>query len=78
MDDLGVLLEFYDAGEATDEELDAAYARAVDVVDDVEFRSTLNNPEDEMSCILEINAGISCGQKKTDTRYQNSTVRMVM
>jgi peptide chain release factor 2 len=29
----------------------------VDIVDDVEFRSTLNNPEDEMSCILEINAG---------------------
>ena len=57
VDDLGVLLEFYDAGEATDEELDAAYARAVEVVDDVEFRSTLNNPEDEMSCILEINAG---------------------
>ena len=57
MDDLGVLLEFFDAGEATEEELDAAYAKAVDIVDDVEFRSTLNNPEDEMSCILEINAG---------------------
>ncbi len=57
VDDLAVLLEFYDAGEATDEELDAAYARAVEIVDDVEFRSTLNNPEDEMSCILEINAG---------------------
>ena len=57
VDDLGVLLEFYDAGEATDEELDAAYAKAVEIVDDVEFRSTLNHPEDEMSCILEINAG---------------------
>lgn len=57
MDDLAVLLEFYEAGEASEEELDAAYAKAVDVVDDVEFRSTLNNPEDEMSCILEINAG---------------------
>jgi peptide chain release factor 2 len=29
----------------------------VEIVDDVEFRSTLNHPEDEMSCILEINAG---------------------
>ena len=57
IDDLGVLLEFFDAGEATEEELDAAYARAVDIVDDVEFRSTLNHPEDELSCILEINAG---------------------
>lgn len=57
VDDLGVLLEFYDAGEATEEELDAAYAKALEAVEDVEFRSTLNNPEDEMSCILEINAG---------------------
>lgn len=57
VDDLGVLLEFYDAGETTEEELDAAYQRAVEVVEDVEFRSTLNQPEDEMSCILEINAG---------------------
>jgi len=57
VDDLAVLLEFYDAGEATDEELDAAYAKALELVDDVEFRSTLNEPEDELSCILEINAG---------------------
>ncbi len=57
VDDLGVLLEFFDAGETTEEELDAAYARAAEFVDDVEFRSTLNQPEDELSCILEINAG---------------------
>ncbi len=57
VDDLGVLMEFYDAGETTEEELDAAYQRAVEIVDDVEFRSTLNQPEDELSCILEINAG---------------------
>ncbi|HUR29805.1 MAG TPA: peptide chain release factor 2 [Saprospiraceae bacterium] len=57
VDDLGVLLEFFDAGETTEEELDAAYNRAEEIVDDVEFRSTLNQPEDEMSCILEINAG---------------------
>lgn len=57
MDDLGVLLEFFDAGETSEEELDAAYKRALEIVDDVEFRSTLNQPEDEMSCILEINAG---------------------
>jgi peptide chain release factor 2 len=52
-----VLLEFFDAGETTEEELDAAYEKAVAFVDDVEFRSTLNEPEDELSCILEINAG---------------------
>jgi len=52
-----VLLEFFDAGESTEEELDAAYEKAVEIVDDVEFRSTLNEEEDELSCILEINAG---------------------
>lgn len=57
IDDLGVLLEFFDAGETTEEELDAAYEKAVEFVDDVEFRSTLNEQEDELSCILEINAG---------------------
>ncbi len=57
IDDLGVLLEFFDAGETTEEELDDAYEKAVAFVDDVEFRSTLNEPEDELSCILEINAG---------------------
>ena len=57
IDDLGVMLEFFDAGETSEEELDAAYEKAVEFVDDVEFRSTLNEPEDELSCILEINAG---------------------
>lgn len=57
VDDLAVLQEFYDAGESSEEELDAAYARALELVEDVEFRSTLNEPEDELSCILEINAG---------------------
>lgn len=57
MDDVAVLLEFFDAGESTEEELDAAYQHAVELVDDVEFRSTLNQPEDELSCIVEINAG---------------------
>ncbi len=57
VDDLGVMLEFFDAGELSEEELDAAYEKAVELVDDLEFRSTLNHPEDELSCILEINAG---------------------
>ncbi|MGB5024120.1 MAG: peptide chain release factor 2 [Saprospiraceae bacterium] len=57
MDDLEVLLEFFDAGEANEEELDAKYKECVDYIDDLEFRSTLNKQEDELSCIIEINAG---------------------
>jgi peptide chain release factor 2 len=57
VDDLEVLFEFSKEEMATEEEVDEAYRLALDVIDDVEFRSTLNKPEDELSCILEINAG---------------------
>jgi peptide chain release factor 2 len=43
--------------EVSEEELDAAYDKNLLAVDDLEFRSTLNSPEDELSCMLEINAG---------------------
>jgi hypothetical protein len=94
IDDLGVLLEFFDAGETTEEELDAAYEKAVEFVDDVEFRSTLNEPEDELSCIWKsmqvlveqkVVTGpicsfvcISCGEKKTVTKSLNSIGSTVM
>jgi peptide chain release factor 2 len=57
IDDLEVLQEFQTAGEATESEVDAAYEKAVEAIDDLEFHSTLNQPEDELGCLLEINAG---------------------
>jgi peptide chain release factor 2 len=51
------LYEFEKAGESTEAETDAQYALALEAVDDLEFRSTLNQPEDELGAILEINAG---------------------
>ena len=57
IDDLEVLFEFYKEGDVSEEEIDLKYAKVVAIVDDVEFRSTLNRPEDELSCIIEINAG---------------------
>lgn len=57
IDDLEVLYEFYQEGEVSEEELDKKYTEAVDYIDDVEFRSTLNREEDELSCIVEVNAG---------------------
>ena len=55
--DLEVLQEFLKEGEGTEEELENKYEQAVKAIDDVEFRSTMNRPEDELSAILEINAG---------------------
>lgn len=55
--DAEVLLEFQKADEATEQEVEAQYQKALDALEDIEFRSTLNEPEDEMNAILEINAG---------------------
>jgi len=56
-EDLEVLYEFYEDGEVTEEELEEKYHQTVEIFEDIEFRTTLNQPEDEMSAVLEINAG---------------------
>ncbi len=57
VDDLEVLYEFYREGETSEAEVDAKFKEALEAVEELEFRSTLNRPEDELGCILEINAG---------------------
>lgn len=57
VDQVEVLYEFLQEGEGSEEEVDRAYEKALNILEDVEFRSTLNKPEDELSCVLEINAG---------------------
>ena len=51
------MLEFQKEGDCTEEEVDAQYKIAVAAIDELEFKSTLNKEEDELSCLLEINAG---------------------
>lgn len=57
IDDLEILFEFYKEGEGTEEEVNNHYQKAFDAIEDLEFRSTLNEPEDEMNCIIDINSG---------------------
>ena len=57
VEDLDVLYEFYKEGEGTEAEVETRYQQALTAVEDLEFRSTLNRPEDELGVILEINAG---------------------
>ncbi len=57
VEDLEVLFDFSKEGEATEDEVNAKYDATIAEIDDLEFRSTLNKPEDELSCLLEINAG---------------------
>lgn len=57
IEDVAVYREFYEAGEAGEDELKQAYQMSLQEIDELEFRSTLNHPEDQLSAILEINAG---------------------
>lgn len=57
VEDLEVLYEFYKEGEGTEEEVDRRHDEAVDVLDELEFKSTLNKQEDELGAVLEINSG---------------------
>lgn len=50
-------MEFSKAGEATEEEVETAFIHATELVDELEFRATLNNEADALSAELEINAG---------------------
>jgi peptide chain release factor 2 len=57
LDDLEVLFEFYKEDEVEEEEIKQKFDHAVSVIEDVEFRNSMDSPQDKLSCILEINAG---------------------
>lgn len=57
VDDFAVLFDFWKEGEAAEEEVKEAYNRAVAAIEEAEFKSTLNKPEDEMPAVLQINSG---------------------
>jgi peptide chain release factor 2 len=57
LDDTEGIYEFQKEGLATEAEVDAQYAKTAEILADAEFRSTLNQKEDEMNAVLTINAG---------------------
>ena len=57
LDDLVILKEFNEIGEATDEEVEQQYNLVLAEMEETEFKATLNKEEDVLSAILEINAG---------------------
>ncbi len=56
-DDLSVLKEFFDAGEAEEKELNAQILLTQKKIEDLEFKKMLGNEEDKLSCMLTINSG---------------------
>ncbi len=57
VEDFAVLFEFWKEGEATEEEVKEAHAKAIDAIEEAEFKSTLNDPADALPAVLEINSG---------------------
>jgi peptide chain release factor 2 len=57
VEDFAVLFEFWKEGEGTEEDVRAAYDKAITAIEDAEFKSTLNQPEDELPAVLQINSG---------------------
>jgi len=56
-EDLLIMYDFYEAGEATEQDIDNQYAVTVGLTEDLELRNMLSNEEDRLSAILQINAG---------------------
>ena len=52
-----MLFNFWKAGEATEEETREAYDKALGQIEETEFKSTLNQPEDELPAVMQINSG---------------------
>jgi peptide chain release factor 2 len=57
VEDFVVLFEFWKAGEASEEETREAYDKALRSIEEAEFKSTLNQPEDELPAVMQINSG---------------------
>ncbi len=57
MEDFAILFEFWKGGDATEEETKQAYENALVQLEDTEFKATLNEPEDELTAIVQINSG---------------------
>ncbi len=57
VDDLNVLSEFLEAGEATQEEVEVQFTSALTLTEELESKNMLRNEEDSLGAILKINSG---------------------
>lgn len=51
------MFDFWKEGECSEEEVKGAYDKAIAAIEEAEFKSTLNQPEDELPAVLQINSG---------------------
>ena len=57
MEDLSVLMDFFNEGEADESEVDQQYRKALSLIESLESRNMLRNEEDSFGALLKINSG---------------------
>jgi len=57
LEEIKVLIEFYEAGEGTEEEVEATYNSAAKKLEELELKNMLKAEEDSLSAVLQITAG---------------------
>lgn len=57
VEDLEVIFEFYKEKEATEQDVETMYQKAVSLIEDLEFKNMLSEEGDSLSAVLQITAG---------------------
>ena len=75
VDELTLAFDFYKEEMVTEEEVDEAYAKCIEAIEELELRNMLRQEEDQMSCVLKINSGAG-GTESQD--WASMLMRMYM
>ena len=75
VDELSLAVDFHKEGMVEEEEVDDAYAKAVEKIEALEMKNMLRREEDQMSCVLKINSGAG-GTESQD--WASMLMRMYM
>jgi peptide chain release factor 2 len=57
VDDLQVLIDFFEAGEATEDEVETQYKKSLNAFEQIESRNMLRREEDVLGAIVKLNSG---------------------
>ena len=52
-----MLFEFWKEGEGSEDDVKTSFNKAKEIIEEAEFKSTLNQPEDELPAVMQINSG---------------------
>ena len=57
LEDVETLSEFLEMGEVSEEEVEKEYRKALEILEEIEFKKMLSGEEDQLSAMIEINPG---------------------